>query len=115
MDKEKTWAELLAANSRRRHLAAALGAEPGGLVLAAVFREGAGAAISRDPAGGWRATYFDEHGFSGHHCFASKRDAVLDSLLSYQDTNRNLLRECMADSRFMAGVARSFEIERGLV
>jgi hypothetical protein len=107
-----TMAELLAAGSKRRHLAAKLGAEPGGLVLVSMRRQNAGAAISLDPSGGWRVSYFDCDGFSGHMTFASKAESVADCLPSYADTNRNLLRECMASPRFMVGVARSFELER---
>lgn len=107
-----TMAALLAAGSRRRHLAAKLGAEAGGLVLVSNSNPNRGAAISLDPSGGWRVSYFDCDGFSGHMTFAHKAKAVADCLPSYADTNRNLLRECMASPRFMAGVARSFELER---
>ena len=109
----KTWAQLLAANSRRRHQARAIGAEPGGVVLVATFRPDAGAAICLDPGGGWRASYFDADGFSGHMVFATKEAVVFDCLPSYADTDRGLLRRCMAGPRFMAGVERSYAIERG--
>jgi hypothetical protein len=113
MSELKSMAELLAAGSRRRHLAAELAAEPGGLVLAANFREGCGVAIHVSPSGGWRASYFDLDGFIGHMVFADKKAAVWNSLGSYVDTNRNLLRECVRVPRFMAGVERSYQIERG--
>ena len=111
-----SFAELLAIGSRRRHAAAAIAAEPGGVVLASVSRPGAGAAVSLEPGGAgaesWRVSYFDQHGFSGHMTFASKYAAVHDALGSYSDINRNALREAMACDSFMQGVEYSFVIER---
>ncbi len=89
-------------------LAAKLGAEPGGLVLAQKRSNGSdmGAYISPEPdgTGRWRITWFDARGFSGDTQRKDKAACVLVALQDgYRDTNRQLLRTLMKQPSFQEG------------
>ena len=114
-DVDELFAYYQAVSDAKDKAASKMANEPmGGIVL--VSKDGKkGAAVSRNTIAGtrdgkevtkeWRASYFDENGFSGHIDGDTREDVlrmVLDE--NYRDTNRNLLKEFMSDPKFMEGI-----------
>lgn len=96
------------ASKALEELAVRIGREPRGTVLARLpsvpdgSQTGCLVTPNPDQSTPWRLTYFDSLGFGvGGIGFRTKENAVLHALHEgYRDTNRNLLRECMANPGF---------------
>lgn len=94
---------------RLRARAAALGAEPGVIVLSMGSKRQHGALISACPveAGRWRTTWFDMDGFSGHSMRDTKELSVLLALQEgYADRDRGLVTRLSRTEQFREGNER---------
>lgn len=94
---------------KRNDLVSALSEVDGGLELTNRIGDRF-AAVSRSQSveGGWRITFFDENGFSGHSEAASKRDAVEGAIQAGFDVEaEGALRSAMKSRRFFQRVGQS--------
>lgn len=104
---EAAFDKMIAVGPERDKLAKVLAAEDGGLELKA--KDGRNAAISKsqDGKGGWRTTYFDKNGFSGHTEYATKVEAIKEALLEgYEQLDTGALRLAIRSGTFFARFQR---------
>jgi hypothetical protein len=88
-----------------------LGAEPGGIELASSNsrnRLTAGVTRSQQDPNGWRVTYFDERGFSGHTEYKTKEQAVSAALdEGYTVPAPGALRKAMESGTFFQAAEKA--------
>lgn len=104
---EAAFDKMIAVGPVRAKLAETLAAEDGGLELKA--KHGGSAAISKsqDGKGGWRTTYFNDRGFSGHTEYATKVEAIKEALQEgYDELDTGALRRAMKSGTFFSRFQR---------